>query len=242
MFNDLLWVAFLIEWLTGVAVGWWLARFFTKRKSGAAASEPDNMRSASRLSPTGSNGKAAVLQALAQDRTTTSSHLHQVEQTLAATEAQLKRTTEELGRTQTAQLKMQEALNQREEEIRNLRTQLAAEQARVAGIAQNANRYKTAASEAQVMIQALDQSKTDIGQTAIKLQADLEAALQSRDKILQQLAAHKERLRIVTGDLVRAEQGKSQLEEEIQTREQQIKDLKATVAQLRSRLTSDTPA
>ena len=242
MFNELLWLAFLIEWLVGVFAGWWLARFFMRRKIRAASAETSSESHASRLAPTGSNGKAAVLQALAQDRTITASHLLKIEQTLAETESRLKKSTEELGRTQTAQLKTQEILGQREQEIKNLRAQLSAEQARIAGMAQNASKFKAAATDAQVMIQALDQSKTDLGQTASKLQADLEAALQSRDKILQQLAAHKERLRIVTGDLVRAEQSKSQLEEEIQTREQQVKDLKATVAQLRSRLTSDLPA
>ena len=228
MFYEILWVAFLVELMVGILVGWLLANYYFQRRESIelAAIEDDTTDvPLFRLDGTGSSGKAGVIQALKQDRATIQKQVLRLEQSLAQSEALLDKAHNDLATDRVA-LAQSEALldkahndlatnraalaqsdivsKQRESEIENLKATMAEVQAMNASLVSQVAHHQKATAEAQALAKMLEQSKADLSKTAMRLQADLEEVLQSRERISDQLAVDKEKLRMAAEQIERA--------------------------------------
>lgn len=207
MFYDILWVAFFVELLVGILAGWLLATYYFNRRDSAEPvwTEEDTQDiPLSRQDGSGSSGKAGVVRALAKDRGTLQRQVLRLEESLAQAEALYEQAHIDLTAAQAAVAQREAVASQRESEIENLKAKLAEKQSKNASTESQISHYQAVAAEAQALAKALDQSKSDLSKTAMRLQADLDEARQSREKTLAQLEVYKEKLRIATAQHERA--------------------------------------
>lgn len=120
MLDQILWFVFLFEWLIGVAVGWLIAYFYWRIGNPATMESLESGQERVSLSKSpakGSNPTAAVLSALATDRTAAQAALNARERELAETRDLLNSAKHDLAlRTAT-----QAALDARERELAETR-------------------------------------------------------------------------------------------------------------------------
>jgi predicted nuclease with TOPRIM domain len=205
-YDILLWIAFLAELLIGIAVGWFFASFFGRRyDSFEDILVGANIKELSGTKSTGSalSGKVGVMQAIAQDRTTLQKESARLEHALTQTETKLHKANTDLGT-------VREALTWSEAETMNLKTEIAEikdklvrEQTLRLSVETQAAQYQKQSTEAQALTKAFEATKADLNKTILRLQKDLDAAVESREQLVSQLAVYREKMRFVSAQIDR---------------------------------------
>jgi len=194
---------------------------------------------------------AAEIEALQQERARLSNELAAAQGTANQTEQSLATIQQELAGEKKALAEMTASLTQGKDRGRELETDLAAEQAKVATLQEDKQKLMSGATAAQGEIARLQKRMGEL-EAEMGRAADLTKRLDARDqeigKLQDSIAQEKERVKAEEAEKVRLEQERAAKEAEIErltkTHEDLTKSLQAEIAkgdikikQVRDRLT-----
>lgn len=199
MFYTYLWGAFIIELLVGLSVGWALASLYLKRKESVEKAFTDHGARDSTLNASNGSamsGKAGVVQAIAQDRSSIQLRVQQLEKSLAESEARYEKANNELQSTRQVLAHSEATSSSLDLQIRTLNKELAERESKSVALQAQVVYFQKSAADAQTLTNTLNE-------TISRLQSELEEAQKTHDRLNSQLSVYKEKMRVAIAQLER---------------------------------------
>lgn len=204
MFFDILGIAFLVELLIGIGIGWLFATFFARRKDtfenmwiGDTATNLSSLQSAN----LGISGGSKNFQAFTSDSTALQQKVANLEATLAHTEAKWKKAQIDFESCRESRDRSVAYALSLKDEVDNLHNKIAEEQSISSTFKAQIVNLQQELADVRALAQALEASKADINKTAMRLKGDLDSALAIRDSLQSQITVYKNKMRIVGAQL-----------------------------------------